>query len=315
MKFSGLIYDNSTHYLDHLAPFCSLLNCPLIICEKSLAEQARQLYPNVKILHINYFEVRLTEYTITCDNAPLIKAAFPHQYTQTLWLPHGRSDKGYKSNFFESLVGEKVIFVYGPDMEKQLKNVQGKKIQIGNFRQKYYLKNKSFYEKKVPFYSLKNKILYAPSWDDSETNSSFWKAFPGLSKNLPPNLHLLIKFHPNTISKYHAETELLIGRFHKENIHVVPDFPPIYPILNEIDAYIGDMSSIGYDYLSMKGPMFFLNANKDLPLHQCGTAIDSINFDFLSNSLFLNERKQLYQQTFAKTPDFSAIKEELFCEL
>ena len=317
MKFAGLIYDSSPHYLDHLAPFCSLLDCSLVICEKGLADQAKQFYPNVEILHIDYFNLRLPDYTITCDTALLIKAAFPGQRTQTLWLPHGRSDKGFHSNFFEALIGEEIIFVYGPDMEKQLneKNIPGEKIQVGNFRQKYYLKNKTFYEKKVPFSNLKNKLLYTPSWDDSETNCSFWEAFPDLSKNLPSNLHLLIKFHPNMISKYEPEIEVLLGRFQKENIHVLPDFPPIYPLLNEIDAYIGDMSSIGYDYLCMKGPMFFLNANQSLPLHRCGKAIDPQNFDFLFHDAFSAERKKLYEETFAITPDLSAIKEEVLCAL
>lgn len=315
MKFAGLIYDTSFHYLDHLAPFCSLLDCPLIICEKDVANQAKQFYPNVEILQIDLFNLHLPEYTITCDTLPLIKATFPSQHTQTLWLPHGRSDKGFHSNFFKALNEEEVIFVYGPDMEKQLKEkkISGKKIQVGNFRQEYYLKHKSYYDKRVPFSNLENKILYAPSWDDSETSSSFWEAFPYLSRSLPPNFHLLVKFHPNTVSKYEPEIEILLGRFQKDNIHVLSNFPPIYPLLNQIAAYIGDMSSIGYDYLSMKGPMFFLNANKSLPLHRCGKAVDPKNFDFLLHDDFIGERKKLYKETFADTPNFSSIREEIFC--
>lgn len=317
MKLAGIIYDNSPHYLDHLGPFCALIGCPLIISEKSIADGAKKFYPDLEVLQIDALNLRLPERSITCDSTPLIKAAFPNQSTQNIWLPHGRSDKGFSGSFFEALMDEEVIIVYGPNMEKQLeeKNIPGKKIQIGNFRREYFLKNKKFYKTLVPFSNLKNKILYAPSWDDSLASCSFWKAFPEMARNLPDNVQLILKFHPNTVLEYEPEIEILLGRYSKDNIHVLPDFPPIYPLLDQIDAYIGDMSSIGYDFLLNNGPMFFLNADQNLPLHRCGKAIDPKTFDFPLNHTHSKERVELYNQTFTKEPNFSVLKEELSCAL
>ena len=72
------------------------------------------------------------------------------------------------------------------------------------------------------------------------------------------------------------------------------------------------MSSIGYDFLQFDKPMFFLNANQALPLHQCGASIDAETFDFSLTDDFNREKKQLYQYTFEKSPHW---KEEIhaFC--
>ena len=41
-KFSGLIYQDFLNYLDHLAPFCSLLNIPLVVTEKTIKKTAEK---------------------------------------------------------------------------------------------------------------------------------------------------------------------------------------------------------------------------------------------------------------------------------
>ena len=37
---AGLIFDESSHYLDHLAPFCALMRWQLMVCEESVASRA-----------------------------------------------------------------------------------------------------------------------------------------------------------------------------------------------------------------------------------------------------------------------------------
>lgn len=300
MSCSGLIYDDSRHYIDHLAPFCALKKWPLIVCESEVGELAKKYYPDLEVVLKNPLQLPST--IVSCDTAPLIQAAFPHQTTQVLWLPHGNSDKGWNSPLFEALKDQKTAFVYGQKMIDfmQAKNVFPKTIKIGNFRWEYFQKHRDFYQNEVNkiLPSSDQNILYAPTWDDFENNNSFWKAFPHLIEALPNHMNLLIKLHPNTLRKYEIELEILQGRMSKSNVIFLPEFPPIYPILDSCIAYIGDMSSIGYDFLTFNRPLFFLNANPALPLHQCGTAIESKTFKFELCDHHSEARKKLYEYTF-----------------
>ncbi|MBX7067128.1 MAG: CDP-glycerol glycerophosphotransferase family protein [Parachlamydiales bacterium] len=285
MKCAGLIFDDSRHYLDHLGPFCALARCPLICCEPEIAELAARFYPDLEVREFS----KLPKYTITCDTQPFLQAAFPGQSTKILWLPHGNSDKGWNSPFFDALKGE-TAFVYGQRMIDFMgeKGVFPKTVPIGNFRRQYFSKMIGKPEGKT--------FLYAPTWDES---NSFWKAFPLLAKQLPADCNLWVKLHPNTIKKFAPEIEVLIGRYSQPNIEFLPDDPPIYPLLAKCSAYIGDMSSIGYDFLAFNRPMYFLNANPSLPLHGCGMAIDPSKFDFVLKNPFSDEQKRLYEYTFS----------------
>lgn len=306
MDYAGLIYDDSRHYLDHLGPFCALLKWPLIICEPSIAETAREYYPDLDVREVPLWNLRLPTNTISCDTSPLLEAAFPCQKTNLLWLPHGNSDKGWNTPFFEALGSEAIAFVYGQKMIDfmRAKNVFPKTLRVGNFRWHYFLKHKIFYSKKIFFPKSKKTILYAPTWDDAENNCSFWKAFPQLATTLSDDCNLLVKLHPNTVRKYEIELEVLMGRYAKNNVVFLPEAPPIYPLLSFCDAYIGDMSSIGYDFLKFDRPMYFFNANQKLPLHQCGTAVTPDTFILSETDLFSQTRNALYNYTFDPVPNW-----------
>lgn len=295
--YAGLIFDDSSHYLDHLGPFCSLAGCPLLVCEPEIADLATRVYPDLQVQLISLRALKLPKWTITCDTRPLLRAYFPGQSTQILWLAHGNSDKGFKGPFFEALQGE-TAFVYGQRMIDFMgaKGVRPKTIRVGNFRMQYYQKKLCACKSKT--------FLYAPTWDDFEKNNSFWKAFPLLAKNLPKDCNLAVKLHPNTVKKFAPEIESLIGKHSQKNLHFLPDEPPIYPLLSRFEAYIGDMSSIGYDFLAFQRPMFFLNANPLLPLHNCGTGIDPNSFDFSLTNPYSKAQKALYEYTFDSHTDW-----------
>lgn len=302
MRIAGLIYDDSAHYLDHLGPCCALLKCPLILCEPSLAELARYYYPDLEVLGIPLWELKLPKTVLSCDSQPILQAAFPSQKTQSIWLPHGNSDKGWGGAYARTLDHEKASLVYGQKIIDFLSPPNP--IRIGNFRREYSLKHK-------PFFPLPegDKFLYAPTWDD---DNSFWKAFDSLALQLPDTAHLLVKLHPNTLRKFEPEIEILKGRYAKrKNIHFLPNIPPIYPLLEQCSAYIGDMSSIGYDFLSFDRPLYFLHANPILPLHQCGSPIDPKTFSYSLKNAFSAEKKALYQYTFDPSPDWKIIKEQI----
>ncbi len=310
---AGLIYDDSRHYLDHLAPFCALLKWPLILCEQELAELASRFYPDLEIIHQPIEELKLPEILVTCETTPMLSALFPSRSFKHIWLPHGNSDKGMHTPFFEALQKETSALVYGQKIIDfmQDKKAYPKPIRIGNFRWEYFQKQRLFYETALPIPSGIN-FLYAPTWDDAEKSCSFWDAFPYLAARLPEHSNLIVKLHPNTVKKFGPELEVLMGRYAKQkNLIFLPDWPPIYPLLNQCSAYIGDKSSIGYDFLKFDRPLFFLNANSDLPLHRCGAAIQPETFDFSIQDNYSHLRKDLYQYTFDPTPEWPLIKKEI----
>src|SRR5438105_2574213 len=206
MNFAGLIFDDSLHYLDHLAPFCSILGWPLIICDKKIADIAKKYYPEVQILEALG---KLPPVIISCDPKLLLNEHFPGQNFRTVWLPHGNSDKGKKMGIFQALREDTLALVYGQKMIDfmEAQQVSMPSLVVGNFRLKYYLRHKAFYER--AFALPKRYIIYAPTWDDSESNGTFGKC---ISK-LATKTNLMIKIHPNTSKKFALELEFIKERY------------------------------------------------------------------------------------------------------
>lgn len=114
------------------------------------------------------------------------------------------------------------------------------------------------------------------AWEDCENNCSFWQSFPQLAQHLPPEVNLIVKLHPNTIAQHTLQIERMMGRYESGQLQFLLDFPPIYPLLDRCDAYLGDRSSIGYDFLFFDRPMFFLHPHrhrKGRDLTRCGMSV------------------------------------------
>ena len=326
-KAAGVIFDRSVHYLDHIAPFCSLQNWPLILCEPEIAELAKMYYPDLTVIEESWQNLKLPATVFSCHPRGALLAAFPSAKINTYWLPHGNSDKGWKSILFESLRHEETALVYGQKMIDCIQEKNGElphlKIKyVGNFRKEYAERHALFYQallqKKFPLPQKKRILLYAPTWKDAEDNSSFWQAFPILADTLPEDYALLVKPHPNTCRAFEPELERLIGSWqNKKNILWIFEFPPIYPLLELCDGYIGDMSSIGYDFLVKNRPMYFLNpqkrdakTDKGLYLYRCGKELLPEQYASLfaiDRTTHINDakeffaiRKTVYNYTFSK---------------
>ena len=194
-------------------------------------------------------------YSLVNELSPFRTAKAPP--LRSIFCPHGNSDKGHFSPFMEGLSDEKWAFVYGKKMvsflkeksaHSQLENV----FYLGNYRYEYFKKHRGFYQKILNetflFQNNHQTLLYAPTWNDNESSSSFDLEVHSLIDSLPPHWNLIIKPHP------HIKCEI---DNNKENLIVLKDFPPIYPLLDKMDVYLGDMSSIGYDFLTFRRPLFF----------------------------------------------------------
>jgi CDP-glycerol glycerophosphotransferase (TagB/SpsB family) len=305
---ASLIYGSHLHHLDHIGPLASLLEIPLFVTEEELKTFANHYYPS--LLTINVVPSKLAEkitssYEIVFSSLP--KDLFDQIFflTNTLlnkkllnvWVPHGNSDKGHHSYFMEGLKKETIALVYGKKMidffiEKKVYSQLDAAITVGNYRYDFYKQHKSFYDTVATkeIFSLFPKgnktVLYAPTWQDAENSSSLNLAWPLLLKTLPDNWNLLLKLHPNEKHHPHKIQKFFEEAEKRDNVHVIENFPPIYPLLSQVDCYLGDMSSIGYDFLTFKKPMFFLNQNRrelkkdpSLFLFRCGRAVEPEEYE------------------------------------
>lgn len=347
-RSAGLIFGGEVHYLDHLAPLCALLEIPLLVTEEDLFFQVKTFYPTVEVIYFSVLElpekvISLVDTLFVCTPKVLVEEVFflsqklHRKNIQTVWCPHGNSDKGHLSSHMEALHEEEIAIVYGQKMidflqQKgvfdQLKEV----VKVSNYRLRYYLQNKAFFDSLIQPRILfgKKTILYAPTWKDVEDSSTFYEATNYLVERLPSDWRLVIKPHPNLKRQDEIRYELLVEKYSLDpRVVFLVDFPPIYPLLAAVDIYIGDFSSIGYDFLYFNKPMFFLNrstreASSDLGLYlyRCGVEIKANDFpsvyEIIQKALekdaeiFTKVRQEVYNYTFEENPLLDTLKEEIF---
>jgi CDP-glycerol glycerophosphotransferase (TagB/SpsB family) len=333
-RSAGLIYGPELHHLDHLGPLCSILEIPLLVTEEKIAELAKRYYPGLQVVLCDYLgaaEYLVGHFDIVFYSMPrdLFDEVFffaqkmAQKRVHTIWCPHGNSDKGNAIFYMEALKKEEAALVYGKQMIEffQRKNVYDQlkgHVITGNFRYEYYLANRPFYdgiaEKQISKRLARGEktLLYAPTWQDYERSSSFFDAAAPLIDKLPENHNLIVKLHPNLILQEEFKVEELMEKYEeRQNVLFLTDFAPVYPLLNLADVYIGDMSSIGYDFLVFDRPMFFLNQNErdvqddaGLYLFRCGIEIKREQYGDVHK---LIENYFLYELR-----DFSSIRKEVY---
>ncbi len=347
---AGLIFGPAFHHLDHIAPFCLLLNIPLIVTEKEIEKAANRYYPQLitfykKSVELAYYVTSFYQVVFSSlpkdlfDKIFFITEQLLKKKLLNIWIPHGNSDKGYNSFFMEGLRKEKIVLVYGQKMIDFLeeKNVSGSfyaMVSLGNYRLTLYKKMRPFYDQiasKEVFDLLpkgEKTVFYGPTWNDAEKSSSLKTAWPHLLRTLPSNWNLIIKIHSNMMHEMLQLSPLIEEAKTFPNVLIVNKFPPIYPLLSRCDFYLGDMSSIGYDFLSFNRPLFFLNQNKrdlkkdkGLYLFRCGVSIDVedypsifsiIQASFKQDQTSLQKRGQeVYHYVFGEEKNESEVKEKI----
>lgn len=323
------IHTGAPHYLDHLGILCIQLQLPLLVTEKVTYEVGRKFYPELSIQYIELQELSLlylaTNFDVifesghrwTVELLPLFKLLF-NKSMRMVYVPHGNSDKGHS---IKTPFPKDISLVYGSHMIDLLKNTsKNQTVVTGNYRYRYFRKHQLFYEELLkPFLHKldfnKKNILYAPSWPDGENPSSFISSCGRVIEEVGEYFNVLVRWHPFLDEIYPAEVEQIRAKYgHQKNVALLENFPCIYPILQITDGYIGDFSSVGYDFLAFDKPLFFLDGEigkiyecgiKLLPEDHFGRVI-STHQDALSS-----KRKQTYDYVFGRERSGSEILAEI----
>lgn len=346
-KYAALQFGFDSHLLDHICPLAELLKMPLYVTEERNEELVKSYYPNVGVFYKPYDDL---SWTVNYDI--LFKSSFWMANPIDLLLnsskknskkkmhfgfcPHGNSDKGYKKPILAPITKQDIVLIYGEHMVQRLKTQKlwdqiRNPIFIGNYRLAFYRKYQNFYDNLVEkeiFSRLNPKnsnLLYAPTWDDSEESTSFFKFGKDLFKSLTSNYNLIVKLHPLLEEKEPALFYHIISQAESfPNIRILTDFPLIYPLLSRCDIYLGDFSSIGYDFLVFDRPLFFLDPHEKILqkdysryLHQCGMCIPTND---ISQAYSYIEKKlikctQKYKEKRMRTLKYAFGEEKSFEEI
>lgn len=351
MRAAALIYGPHSHHLDHLGPLSQALGIPLYLTDEEILAQALAFYPSIEARLCSPIEVSVSllqdnEALFSCLSKPLIDELFffaEHSLRKKIipvWCPHGNSDKGHKSGFMRYLREERAALVYGPKMLEFIKEAGALEtlrayVMTGNYRLEDYRANQVFYDRlaeshihrKLPVTG--RTFLFAPTWKDSEGFSSFEEACETLIKTLPPMTNLIVKLHPNTFLQEEWKIEKLRDKY-GGNPHILflDRYPHMYSLLSLCNLYIGDMSSIGYDFLTFDRPMVFLNQQgldkaKDPSafLFRCGIVLSPKDYPRLytlikdelpyDHQIFSSVRQEVYAQTFGETKTVDTLRSEV----
>ena len=294
-------------HLDHLAPLCFVLELPLIVTEQEQLELCKQFYPMTDVQHVPLQDLSLEvlanhfDTIITCGKfwamelKPLLQMFYGKQ-PRFIFAPHGYSDK---ETLLNQPVAQDIELVY------KLSRVQSVQIEMGNIRLWFYQKFKAHFDSLAqPFFpSEKTTVLYAPTWQTTATTTSFFDKLEDVIQLCKDNYHLLVKLHPLLEENDPAQFYRLKETY-KDRVCFIENFPAIYPLLEKTDIYLGDYSSIGYDFLAFNRPLFFLKEGGKL--QECGQLLTGSLDD---PQLHLREkRKRLYQDTFGRSMDLEKFK-------
>jgi hypothetical protein len=317
-------------FLDHITPLASLLEIPLIVSDENNAELTGKYYPEVFVKYLPDLEFRLNELTsfdalIECNFWPNhLKDLFLRHYKKEMRLifcPHGQSDKGYGAPTLTPYAWQESVLIYGELLKEMLLDLNlwpttQSHAKVGNFRYLYYQKHRErllAWVRETIFSKLNsaNKTaLYAPTWNDADDAGTCSEWAEKLLRQRPDGWNVILKLHPLLVDRNPALYYRALSWEEKfQHCAVVGELPFVYPLLELIDVYLGDYSSIGYDALTLHKPMCFL-AKPPIPtprLHSCGTLFDgsfqSIEQCLINAHQYHDAQKTLYEKAFAAVPN------------
>jgi hypothetical protein len=333
MDRRGIALSLNVLQIDHLAPICRLFDVPMLVPTPEQQRVACENYPDVKVVfrdfELSTLVPTLMQYDVLfhTHNLPRDRVRMMlERNTRVVHVPHGFS----KAFHMRHDAFEDVALIYGPRIHDMFR-AEGveehlrEHVMVGNFRHRFFLKHREFFEARVhemleKIDTTKKTILYAPTWNDSENGSSFDAACDLLIEKLPAEYNLVIKAHPITYDNAPEKVSALRAKCQrKDRIALLPNCSLVFPILARADIYLGDLSSVGADFLAFARPMFFLRSEtyrpkgKDQELFPCGTQVAQADFahiyDIIDRALpedaerFAKVRKDFWEYSFAPAND------------
>ncbi len=127
----------------------------------------------------------------------------------------------------------------------------------------------------------KKTVLYAPTWVDRASNSSWKKFHSTLITDKPDNINLIVKLHPNLIRYRKNEVEEMRKQLqpHKDTL-LIDKSPDIVPVMAASDVLLSDVSAVTREYLAFKRPFIFLSnkpkwfwSKQKTTLWECGKVV------------------------------------------
>ncbi len=339
--------EDMIYRLDHLMPLCDLLQMPLFVHDRYSYELCEALYPanNAKILEekeslntLAQFDLLFVSDKFTARDLGQLLRTFCHKNVRFFYVPHGNSDKGHITLKMDQFQWQDMALIYGKQMHQRLQQFDllrkiRQTVRIGNLRKQYYLRHQKFFDRKTQqaFPQLAEKkftILYAPTWNDGENTSSFSLICSKLAKSLPNDCRIIIKLHPFLEKFSPQDVACLTERYRDhENVLVTSSFPLVYPLLQQSDVYLGDFSSMGYDFLYFNRPMFFIDpdcrkssSSEDKYLYRCGIEIPKSSWNnplsyifahLKQNSRLKELRRETYSYAFDEDYSMETLKKEI----
>ncbi|MBS0624194.1 MAG: CDP-glycerol glycerophosphotransferase family protein [Verrucomicrobia bacterium] len=322
-----------TGLLDHLVPLCSLLKMPLVVQDPWVQAAAEIFYPPIQIeLAEQQLQSLLDPYHIlyTFESCRLYPGA--HRFGQEVYHGpqlsvcgvHGNSDKFREDYWAEQYANEDIVLLYGEHMracfdKKGVLERVKKWVRVGNFRYAYYLKHREFFDQKVqsllPAAKGRWRLLYAPTWSfppaQGPQDSPFFEQMQKIFQ-VPSTIQLIVKLHPFMYRLFPELLQQLREKYQTDQIVFLDEIPLVYPLLTQVDAYLGDYSSVGYDFLTTNKPLFLLTEG---PLTQAGVFIP--NLDLLYPTILQTQdcghhnRQQIYDYTFGEPVPLDVLEEVL----
>lgn len=257
-------------FLDHLAPLCAHFKVPLHCTDPWVITCAEQFYPNLEIVtgdlssYNNFYTVepcRIHRDLIKFGDT-LIRGK-----VKTIAGFHGNPDKFRTRFWIERYADEDVVLIYGQHLidylkEKGVWHRLKNTISIGNLRYAYYKEHQTFFDTAIKPHLLFEKkkpiLFWAPTWSFTSScdDSPFFALYAAIFEALPDAYQMVVKLHPFMFHLHPEKITHIIESY--SHIHFIGEIPLVYPILNQADIYIGDYSSVAYDFLVFDRPLFFL---------------------------------------------------------
>lgn len=261
-----------TSFLDHLMPLCHLWNIPLLCTDAWVATCAQTFYPPTQLIMADHesFQQQLSAFRtfVTVEPCRLHPEAL--QFGSYLYRGEGKTVAGFHGNpskfreeyWIERYVDEDTVLVYGQYLidyfqKKGVWQRLKQTVRIGNVRKTFYEAHKPFFDAAIKPYlfpvSDKETVLWAPTWSYPDPPSGY----EAILDNVPSDLQLFVKWHPFMHRLYPQEVASLQEHYAAaENIRFLDEVPLIYPLIEKADYYIGDSSSVAFDFLSLDRPVF-----------------------------------------------------------